>query len=96
MRPSVADNWIQRKKMQKELREVDRLSFVSEEMQESLKESLQHQLQEVVKKGGTISCPSTRRCKRERKRYKASRTKEKSAERKFGSKRGNAETERGN
>ena len=37
----------QRKKVQKEVREVDRLSFVSQEMQDSLKESLQHQLQEV-------------------------------------------------
>ena len=40
----------QRKKRQQELREVDRLSFVSKEMQESLKESLQHQLQEVEKR----------------------------------------------
>ena len=39
----------QRKKMQKELREVDRLPFASKEMQESLKESLQHQLQDVEK-----------------------------------------------
>ena len=39
----------QRKKMQKELRGVDRLSFVSKEMQESLKESPQHQLQDVEK-----------------------------------------------
>ena len=36
--------------MQKELREIDRLSFVSKEMQENLKESLQHQLQEVEKR----------------------------------------------
>ena len=34
----------QRKKMQKELREVERLSFASKEMQDSLKETLQHQL----------------------------------------------------
>ena len=40
----------QKKKMQKEPREVDRLSFVSKEMQESIKESLQHQLQEVEKR----------------------------------------------
>ena len=40
----------QRKKMQKELREVDRSSFVSKEMQECLKVSLQHQLQEVEKR----------------------------------------------
>ena len=40
----------QRKKIQKELREVERLSFASKEMQESLKESLQHQLQEVEKR----------------------------------------------
>ena len=40
----------QRKKMQTELREVDRLSFVSKEMQESIKESPQHQLQDVEKR----------------------------------------------
>ena len=40
----------QRKMLQKELREVDRLSFMSKEMQDSLKESLQHQLQEVEKR----------------------------------------------
>ena len=51
MRPNVARNWVNRgKKLQKELREVDRLSFVSEEMQGNLKESLQHQLQEVEKR----------------------------------------------
>ena len=86
MRPSVAKNWMNRGKT---CRRSPRL------MQESLKESLQHQMQEV-KKGGTIACLSTRRCKREHERYKASRTKETSAERKFGSKRGNAETQTGN
>ena len=40
----------QREKMQKELREVDRLSFVSKEMPESIQESLQHQLQDVEKR----------------------------------------------
>ena len=40
----------QQKKLQKELRDVDRLSFVTEEMQESIMESLQHQLQEVEKR----------------------------------------------
>ena len=40
----------QKKKLQKELRDVDRLSFVSKEMQESIKESLQHQLQQSVEK----------------------------------------------
>ena len=39
-----------RKKIQKELREVERLSFVSKEMQENLMESMQHQLQEVEKR----------------------------------------------
>ena len=37
----------QRKNMQKELREVDRLVLFSKEMQECIKESLQHQLQDV-------------------------------------------------
>ena len=40
----------QRKKMQRELREVERLSFVSKEMQDSVKESMQHQLQDVEKR----------------------------------------------
>ena len=39
-----------KKNVQKELREVDRLSFVSKEMQESIKESLQHHLQQVEKR----------------------------------------------
>ena len=39
-----------KKKLQKELRDVDRLSFVTKEMQESIRESLQHQLQEVEKR----------------------------------------------
>ena len=40
----------QKKKLQKELQDVDRLSFVSKDMQEGIKESLQHQLQEVEKR----------------------------------------------
>ena len=40
----------QKKKMQEELRDVDRLSFVSKDMQESIMESLQHQLQDVEKR----------------------------------------------
>ena len=36
-----------RKKMQRDLREVERLSFALKEVQENLVESLQHQLQEV-------------------------------------------------
>ena len=50
MTPSVAENWMNRGKMQRELREVERLSFASKEVQENLVESLQHQLQEVEKK----------------------------------------------
>ena len=66
----------QKEKLQKELRDVDRLSCVSKEMQESVRGSLQHQLQEVEKRRHVISCLSTRRRKSSRKRYKASRTKE--------------------
>ena len=40
----------QRKKIQRELRGVERLSIASKEMQENLMESLQHQLQKVEKK----------------------------------------------
>ena len=36
----------QKKKLQKDLRQVDRLSCVSTEMQDDIRESLQHQLQE--------------------------------------------------
>ena len=39
-----------KKKLQTEIRDVDRLSFVSKEMQESVMESLQHQLQDVEKR----------------------------------------------
>ena len=38
------------RKIQKELREVERLSFASKEMQENLMESMQHQLQEEEKR----------------------------------------------
>ena len=40
----------QKKKLQNDLREVDRLSCVSTEMQETIWESLQHQLQDVEKR----------------------------------------------
>ena len=39
-----------KKKLQKELRNVDRLSLISKEAQESIKESLHHQLQGVEKR----------------------------------------------
>ena len=52
MRPRAAENWMNRrkKKLPKDLREVDGLSCVSKDMQESIKESLQHQLQDVEKR----------------------------------------------
>ena len=40
----------EKRKIQKELREVERLSFTSKEMQENLMESMQHQLQEEEKR----------------------------------------------
>ena len=40
----------QKKQLQKELRDVDRLSFVSKQMHESIMESLQHQLQDVERR----------------------------------------------
>ena len=40
----------ERKKLQKELRDVERLSLISKEAQESIKQSLKHQLQEVEKR----------------------------------------------
>ena len=55
----------QRKKMQKELREFDRLSFVSKEMQESLSDSLQHQLQEVEERRNDIFCGIEHRLRKE-------------------------------
>ena len=48
------------------------------------------------KKGGTISCLSTKRCKRWHKRYQESKTREKITERKLGGKRRNAESQRRN
>ena len=54
-----------RRKMQNELREVERLSFASKEMQENLMESMQRQLR--------ISCLCTKRCKRGHKRHKVSK-----------------------
>ena len=48
------------------------------------------------RKGGTISCLSTKRCKRWHKRYKESKTREKITERKLGGKRRNAKNQRRN
>ena len=53
----------QRNKMQKEIREVDRLFFVSKEMQESLKESLQHKLQELEKRRDDLMQKRTQKIK---------------------------------
>ena len=49
MRPRAVKNWMS-KKLRKELRDVERLSLISKEAQESIKESLQHQLQGVEKR----------------------------------------------
>ena len=40
----------QKKKLQKELRDVEKLSLISKETQQNIKESLQHQLQEVERR----------------------------------------------
>ena len=61
--------------MQKKLREVDRLSFVPKEMQECIKESLQHQLQDVEKRRND-PMPEHQKVQKRSKRYKAPRTKE--------------------
>ena len=45
----------QRKKMQREFREVERLSFASKKVQENFVESLQHQLQKVEKERNDLS-----------------------------------------
>ena len=47
--------------MQKELRDVDRLSYVSKEMQECIKESLQHQLQDVDKRRNELAVGQSRK-----------------------------------
>ena len=57
----------QRKKLQKELREVERLSCASKEVQENLVGSLQHQLQEVEKKRNDLMPEHQRVQKRSRK-----------------------------
>ena len=57
----------QRKKMQRDLREVERLSFASMEMQENLMESLQHQLQEVEKRRNDLMLEHQRVQKRSQK-----------------------------
>ena len=62
----------QKKKLQKEIREVDRLSFVSKELQETIKESVQHHLQEVEKRRHDLM-PEHQKV-RGHKGYKASRT----------------------
>ena len=66
----------QKKKLQKELRDIDRLSFVSKQMQESIKESLQHQLQEVEKRRHDLM-PEHQKAPKKSQKYTASRTREK-------------------
>ena len=58
----------QKKKLQKELRDIEKFSCVLKEFQESLKVKWN--------KGGTISCQSISKCRKDHKKYKASRTKE--------------------
>ena len=86
----------QRKKMQRELREVERLSFASKEVQENLVESLQHLLQEVEKKRNDLMPERQRVQKRSQKIQSIQDKRKKYAERKLGGKRGNAENERRN
>ena len=65
----------QRNKLQKELRDVGKLSCVSKEVQDSLNNDLQQQLQEVEKRRH-VFVPEHQRVQKDHKRYKASRIKE--------------------
>ena len=62
----------QKRKLQKELREVEKFSCFSEEVQESLKGNLQQRWS----KGGMTPCQSTRNCRKDHKIYKVFRKKE--------------------
>ena len=65
----------QKRKLQKELREIEKFSCLSREVQESLESNLQQQLQEVEQKRHDLM-QGTRKCRRYHKRYKAFRIKE--------------------
>ena len=92
MTPSVAQKLDeQRKKMQRELREVERLSLCKKTSWSQCSINCKR-----LRKRGTISCLSTKGHKRGHKRYQASRTREKYAERELGGKRGNAENQKRN
>ena len=83
----------QRRKLQKELRDVQKFSCVAKEFQENLKSNLQQQLQEVEQRRHDFM-PEHLKVQTHRKRFKASRTK-KFAERQYRSRRGDAEAPRG-
>ena len=94
MTPSVAENWMNRGK-----RGSYERSKYCPLLQWECRRTSWSQCNISCKrwrKGGTISCLSTRGCKRGHKRYKASRIKGKYAERKLGGKRRNAENQRRN
>ena len=67
----------QRRKLQKELRDIEKVLLCAERVSgKPQKSNLQQQLQEVWSKEGATSCQRTRKCRRYRNRYKVSRTKE--------------------
>ena len=86
----------QRKKKQKEPREVDRLSFVSKEMQEILKESLQHQLQDLEKKRNDLMPEHQKVQKRTQNIQSLEDKRRNMRESDLGGKRRNAENQRRN
>ena len=84
-----------RKQMQRELREVERLSFASKKVQENLVESLQHQLQKVEKTRNDLMLEHNRVLKRSQ-RIQSIQDKRKYSERELGGKRRHAEYQRRN
>ena len=77
------------KKLQKELRDVDRLSFVSKEVPESIKESLQHQLQEVEKRSHDLM-PEQQKAQKKSQKIQSIQDKRKIAEGQYRSRRRDA------
>ena len=83
-----------RKKLQKESRDVEKLSLISKEAQETTKESLQHQLQEVEKRRHDL-LPEHQKAQKRSQKYTVFRIRENIAERKCSSAREDAKGQTG-
>ena len=85
----------QKKKLQKELRDIEKFLCVPQEFQESLKSNLQQQLQEVEQRRRDLMPEHQKVQKRSQNIMMHPGQKKKFAERQYRSRRGDAEASRG-